>query len=1194
MRKICVLPLIVSTIIVFSMGFIGRYPSYGASNLNWTAIDKMSLTATGLNSVSCNSGLCAALGDNSAGLAEILYSTNDGANYQLSSYPADVASAYLVQCTGSSTCYVLASDISGASSILVTSDGGANYSETSFPIGVNLEDLYCLNSSSCIAVGSNSQVGIAYYLSSGSWVASSVAPGFSDLNQISCISASLCIAVGYQFASQVLGSQISINLGATFSTSGELIDISAVNSFWCLTNGCIVFGSTNIGSQDVEYSTNGVGWSESSGTSGLTISQLYCNSLNCFLIGQNQSTQMPAISYSSNLQTFSPANVNFSAPGTVTNISCDSANCYAFGNEVGNISSQFALSSQIAAFNFSSFGFPKYVVGFYPASMACETNSSGCALVGTDYIGTSLSQASGFYVNSTFSTWASGQIKLINPVNSVVSSTCPAANLCYYLGNSQAGPIVISTNNAGSSFSETNLNPGLISDADSISCTSATDCILGGSNNQTAVLLYTTDGSNWNPVTGLTGKGYVSSVSCGSFGCLAIVSGSVSLSAYVITNNFQSLSQTALPADAYSINASSCNSSTCVAVGNNYYLNAAAFVTLNSAASFSDAASQPPGISQTLNSVSCGSVNFCMSSGTNYSASGSTPILWATSSSASNFSEISPPISSGAIDSLYCYSSQSCFLGSGLENATNSAAIYETNNNGGSFMTTNLPVNLSEINQIECDPSSQCYSVGIGSGALYILSTAVPNPSVTGVDPATGNTSGGQEVTIRGGGFITVSAVNFGTVAAISYSVISPVEISAVVPANSAGRVDVTVTTASGTSTVNENDGYIYESAGGFTPVNPVRVCDTRVNATDPATYAGDTLGPGASLTIGIMNANGDNVPANATAVVVNVTVIHPTSYGYLVVWPNGVVMPDTSTINFLPGQDAIANMAEIPIGQNGEINIYNAFGNTDVAVDVFGYVAPSTGALFNPITPVRVADTRSYSGNTYQGAGNTLGPGATLTVNLSTVSSIGAGATAIVLNVTATDGTENGDYLTVYSGNSIPATSNVNFDAGKDVPNRVTIGITGGQVNVTNAFGSVNVIVDVTGWYGSSGYSYYPLGPYRISDTRVYPENFYQNEGQSLVPGSSFDTLIAGYVSIPAQAKAFNANVTVTNTTANGGYLVVAPLGTNPPTSDLNWSQGQSVANCVIDAVGSGGEIEVSSYNSATDVIVDVYGYFE
>ena len=83
-------------------------------------------------------------------------------------------------------------------------------------------------------------------------------------------------------------------------------------------------------------------------------------------------------------------------------------------------------------------------------------------------------------------------------------------------------------------------------------------------------------------------------------------------------------------------------------------------------------------------------------------------------------------------------------------------------------------------------------------------------PTVSGVAPLSGNSSGGTSVVISGSSFTGATAVHFGASAASSFAVSSDTQITATAPASTAGTVDVTVTTSTGTSSTSTADSYIY------------------------------------------------------------------------------------------------------------------------------------------------------------------------------------------------------------------------------------------------------------------------------------------------------------------------------------------------------------------------------------------------
>jgi hypothetical protein len=99
----------------------------------------------------------------------------------------------------------------------------------------------------------------------------------------------------------------------------------------------------------------------------------------------------------------------------------------------------------------------------------------------------------------------------------------------------------------------------------------------------------------------------------------------------------------------------------------------------------------------------------------------------------------------------------------------------------------------------------------MGNGFTYFAATAAP--TVTGVNPMVGPTSGGTTVMITGTGFTDATAVMFGAQAATSFTIVSDTQITTTSPAGAAGIVDVTVTTPGGTSAASAADQFTYTAA---------------------------------------------------------------------------------------------------------------------------------------------------------------------------------------------------------------------------------------------------------------------------------------------------------------------------------------------------------------------------------------------
>ena len=266
--------------------------------------------------------------------------------------------------------------------------------------------------------------------------------------------------------------------------------------------------------------------------------------------------------------------------------------------------------------------------------------------------------------------------------------------------------------------------------------------------------------------------------------------------------------------------------------------------------------------------------------------------------------------------------------------------------------------------------------------------------------------------------------------------------------------------------------------------------------------------------------------------------------------------------------------------------------GSADVVVDLQGYFVPgaASGAYFVPLTPARIADTRSGSGKPY--AGQTLGPSSYLNVQVAGVGGVpNAGATAVVLHVTATDTTAP-SYLSVYpAGESLPLISTLNWVEGMTVANRVIVPLgANGQITVYNASGSTDVVVDVSGYFtNSSGASgaglYYPMAPIRLLDTRY--------KAGTLAPGGNFTMQVAGIQSINSSANAVVVNLTVTEPSA-ASYFTLSP---NPissaQTSDLNWSTGETVANLDVAPLNSSGDVSLFNDQGTAQAVIDASGYF-
>jgi hypothetical protein len=121
-----------------------------------------------------------------------------------------------------------------------------------------------------------------------------------------------------------------------------------------------------------------------------------------------------------------------------------------------------------------------------------------------------------------------------------------------------------------------------------------------------------------------------------------------------------------------------------------------------------------------------------------------------------------------------------------------------------------------------------------------------------------------------------------------------------------------------------------------FYSVTPCRIVDTR-NAT--GLTGGPALAPFQTRSFPIKGACG--IPSDAKAAILNVTVAAPTDGGYLTLWPNdGSPMPVVSTLNWSPGDNALANGAIVPLGAGSlDLTVFHGgAGSVHLILDVTGY----------------------------------------------------------------------------------------------------------------------------------------------------------------------------------------------------------------------------------------------------------------
>jgi len=150
--------------------------------------------------------------------------------------------------------------------------------------------------------------------------------------------------------------------------------------------------------------------------------------------------------------------------------------------------------------------------------------------------------------------------------------------------------------------------------------------------------------------------------------------------------------------------------------------------------------------------------------------------------------------------------------------------------------------------------------------------------------------------------------------------------------------------------------GYVRNGASTvFEPVVPTRLLDSREGGQRlAASGVFEIPVVGRPLTDPDGDPNGVSVPADATAIAINLAAVNPSANGFFTVWPCSQPMPTAASINYRAGV-TISNSAVAPIGSGGSICVFSSAA-ADVVIDTSGWF---TATGFEPAVPNRLVDTR-------------------------------------------------------------------------------------------------------------------------------------------------------------------------------------------------------------------------------------------
>jgi hypothetical protein len=296
-----------------------------------------------------------------------------------------------------------------------------------------------------------------------------------------------------------------------------------------------------------------------------------------------------------------------------------------------------------------------------------------------------------------------------------------------------------------------------------------------------------------------------------------------------------------------------------------------------------------------------------------------------------------------------------------------------------------------------------------------------------------------------------VSSLNYQTAGSVVSNLV-------IVPLGAGGMISIY--SLSGTDLSVDVQG-VFERAdssadGRFIPIVPDRAIDTREHT---------PIGAGKSIVVDLTG----QIPATASAAVLNIAATKTAGPGYLTVWADGEVRPNpAANLNYPTANYTGAN--SVITGVNaGKVRIFSLAGS-DVIVDVVGYMtgnlaAKTSEGLYVPLLPQRLADSRSN-----RAPCRSQGIGAERTDSLLVAGKLevpSTGVSAVTMNLTMTN-TRQAGFLEAFpfaTTRPEPYSSVNAVRSGQTVGNHVVTALNAGKIDLFSSHGT-DFVADITGYF--------------------------------------------------------------------------------------------------------------------------------
>ncbi|MTD15277.1 S8 family serine peptidase [Nakamurella sp. YIM 132087] len=371
--------------------------------------------------------------------------------------------------------------------------------------------------------------------------------------------------------------------------------------------------------------------------------------------------------------------------------------------------------------------------------------------------------------------------------------------------------------------------------------------------------------------------------------------------------------------------------------------------------------------------------------------------------------------------------------------------------------------------------------------------------------------------------------------------------------------------------------------AGGYVPITPARILDTRIGTGARQGVVGNGSLP--------VRVRGWVPSSGVAAVLIQITAVAPTTSGFLTAYPDGTTRPGVAQLNYTAGSSGTAT-ALVTLGGDGRFRIANlptaVAGHAHLVVDLLGWTRSGTavaGGFTALATGTRLADTRTGLGLRR----GTVTGSTPLPVPVYGRAGVPAGVSAVLVTVTAV-APVGGGYLRLGGTGSAPATV-LNFSSGRSTTAFAVVPVSAdGRIAITPGVpGRTHVVIDVAGYVAggrASAAGTLQTGPAaRLLDTRT---------NRSVGPGKAVAVRVLGRGGVPAEgATAVALAVSVVGPTA-AGYLTVGPTAGGRAATVLNYPAGQTLTTTVLVPVGADGTVTVTGVSTGQQhVVIDLAGWY-